>query len=417
MLVKEPIHIIGMQPGSLGLTSRTTKIMSRADVLVGGKRLLSASALACSEDNPICAGKQIPISGPLDVVLKKIGKEAAAGRMVVVLADGDPLFFGFGKRLLEEFGPDKVVVHPNLTTVQMAAARLKVPWQDMKVISLHGRTNMTPLFAALCGGERVAVYTDAENTPQAIAQALLEKGAEGFFLYVLEDLDTPQERVRKLSPEEVWDRTFSPLNIVVIEQSYPPEITLCLGIPDHYYFHEKKLITKQSVRAAGLAALNVTPGDTVWDLGSGCGSVAIEASYLARTGRVYAVERNKRRASVIRENQRRIGAWLVEVVTGETPACLDKLPEPDRVFIGGGLGESKQGRKILELASSRLKNQGRLVIHCILLDTLHRATAFIKDKGWHYGITQLQASTSDQLAGDMRFKAQNPVFILWAEKP
>ena len=177
-------------------------------------------------------------------------------------------------------------------------------------------------------------------------------------------------------------------------------------------------ITKLPVRAAGLAHLSVAPDSTVWDLGAGCGSVSIEASHLARRGRVFAVERNKTRAAMIRENIRRTGAWLVDVVLGEMPEALDGLPEPDRIFIGGGLGgEANQDSVLLDIACRKLAPRGRMVVHCILLDSLHTAKDHFQSLGWHFGVTQLQASATDSLAGDLRFKAQNPVFVLWAEKP
>ena len=418
MLSPAPIHVIGMHPGSLHLPEGTERIAATADVLVGGKRLLAAHALACSPDEPSCPSIQVPISGPLGMVIKKIQLEYAAGRKVVVLADGDPLYFGFAKRLIKEFGADNVQVHPSLTCVQLAAARLNLTWRRMAVVSLHGREDHAPLFAAMMRTDTVAVFTDQKNDPPAIAKALLDKGAADHDMTVLEDLGTPQERIRAMRPEEAWDLELSPLNLVLIQRRYPPEHPPRLDLPDHLFLTEAELITKRPVRAAGLACLGIEPEDTVWDLGSGSGAVAIEAAGLARYGRVVAVERNRRRAAAIRENVRRTGAWLVDVVRGEMPGCLEALPAPDRIFLGGGLGgPSNQGNRLMETACERLRPRGRLVIHCILLDTLHTAKQHIQDLGWHFGMTQIQASTADHLAGDLRFKAENPVFILWAEKP
>lgn len=409
MSAADTVHVLGLCPGSLTPPSDTADILARARVLAGGRRLLEA----CGRELAPKAERRLTIGSPLDPVLREIEAEAAAGG-VVVLADGDPLFYGFGKKLVEALGADRVTFHPNLTTLQLAAARLKFPWQDAVTVSLHGRSDYSPLFSALVRADHVAVFTDEDNTPAAIARALLERGTDGFFMTVLENLGTPQEAVHNLTLEEAWDRTFAPLNLVVFERHYPPEVPPCLGTPDHYFFHEKDLITKLAVRAAGLAHLAVPPEALVWDLGAGCGAVSIEASHLASRGRVFAVERKRSRAAMIRENVRRMGAWAVDTVQGEMPGCLRDLPDPDRIFIGGGLG---QDSRVLEEACRRLKSGGRMVIHCILLDTLHRAKGHLEKLGWHFGVTQLQASTSDRLAGDLRFKAQNPVFILWAEKP
>ncbi|WP_319469014.1 precorrin-6y C5,15-methyltransferase (decarboxylating) subunit CbiE [uncultured Pseudodesulfovibrio sp.] len=410
----EPVQVIGLAPGSLDITPFAKDALANADMVVGGKRLLAS----CPDSLLHTDAEKLPISGPLGPIFKKIEDTAFKKKKVVILADGDPLFFGIGKRLTEELGRENLIFEPSTSTMQVAASRLGLPWQKMDFVSLHGRTDFSPLYAALVRADLIAVFTDATNTPAEVARALLERGADCFSMTVLEDLGTPDEKIRPLALPETWGMEFSDLNLVILERQYPPEIQLTLGIPDHFYLHQKNLITKLPVRAAGLAHLNVEPSSTVWDLGAGCGSVSIEASHLARRGRVFAVERHKTRAAMIRENIRRTGAWLVETVFGVMPDCLLDLPEPDRVFIGGGLGgPSNEDTSLLKLACDRLKQRGRIVAHCILLDTLHTAKAHFQSIGWHFGVTQLQASATDSLAGDLRFKAQNPVFILWAEKP
>jgi len=414
MTKMEPVRIIGLPPGSLIPTESTASALAEADLVVGGTRLLKA----CPNTLIPESAHRLAITGPLKPIIEAVRKNARKGRKVVVLADGDPLFFGIGKRLGEELGRENLLVEPSLSTMQLAAARLALPWQDMDFVSLHGRDDFSPLYAALVRADLIAVFTDAENTPAEVARALIERGADCFSMTVLEDLGAPDELIRPLALRETWGMEFSPLNLVILERQYPPEIPLSLGIPDHFYLHQKNLITKLPVRAAGLAHLSVAPDSTVWDLGAGCGSVSIEASHLARRGRVFAVERNKTRAAMIRENIRRTGAWLVDVVLGDMPGSLDGLPEPDRIFIGGGLGgEANQDSVLLDIACRKLAPRGRMVVHCILLDSLHTAKDHFQSLGWHFGVTQLQASATDSLAGDLRFKAQNPVFVLWAEKP
>jgi len=414
MTKMEPVRIIGLPPGSLIPTESTASALAEADLVIGGTRLLKA----CPNTLIPESAHRLAITGPLKPIIEAVRKNARKGRKVVVLADGDPLFFGIGKRLGEELGRENLLVEPSLSTMQLAAARLALPWQDMDFVSLHGRDDFSPLYAALVRADLIAVFTDAENTPAEVARALIERGADCFSMTVLEDLGAPDELIRPLALRETWGMEFSPLNLVILERQYPPEIPLSLGIPDHFYLHQKNLITKLPVRAAGLAHLSVAPDSTVWDLGAGCGSVSIEASHLARRGRVFAVERNKTRAAMIRENIRRTGAWLVDVVLGDMPGSLDGLPEPDRIFIGGGLGgEANQDSVLLDIACRKLAPRGRMVVHCILLDSLHTAKDHFQSLGWHFGVTQLQASATDSLAGDLRFKAQNPVFVLWAEKP
>ncbi|WP_207264129.1 precorrin-6y C5,15-methyltransferase (decarboxylating) subunit CbiE [Desulfovibrio sp. Huiquan2017] len=414
MTKMEPVRIIGLPPGSLVPSGSASAALAGADLVVGGKRLLSA----CPNELIPAHAHRLAITGPLKPIIETVRKTANKGRKVVVLADGDPLFYGIGKRLGEELGRENLIIEPSLSTVQLAAAKLALPWQDMDFVSLHGRDDYAPLYAALVRADLIAVFTDAVNTPAEVARALQERGADCFTMTVLENLGAPDELIRPLTLWETWGMEFAPLNMVILERQYPPEIPLSLGIPDHFYLHQKNLITKLPVRAAGLAHLGVAPDSTVWDLGAGCGSVAIEASHLARRGRVFAVERNKTRAAMIRENIRRTGAWLVDVILGDMPEALKDLPEPDRIFIGGGLGgESNQDTALLDTACRKLRPRGRIVVHCILLDSLHTAKDHFQAQGWHFGVTQLQASATDSLAGDLRFKAQNPVFVLWAEKP
>lgn len=413
MAITEPIRVLGLVPGSLQLPQGSEIELAKATLLAGGRRLLDSLPEGAAPE-----ADRLVIASPLKKVVRRIGKEAESGGHVVVLADGDPLFFGIGNMLGRFLGRENLLVTPAVSTLQMAAARLGVPWERTLPISLHGRDDLTPLFGALVRADTIAVFTDEHNDPAAVARAMLERGADGFTMTVLENLGTEQESVRRIDLEDTWGMSFDPLNIVFLEREYPPEVPLRLGIPDHFYFHQRGLITKLPVRAAGLAMLAVTPGATVWDLGSGCGSVAIEASHLVVEGHVIAVERDRTRAAMIRENQRRMGAWLVEVVNDTLPDCLDRLPDPDRVFIGGGLGgESNRDTDLLKAVAERLRPGGRIVAHCILLDTLHQAKAFFMERDWLFGVTQLQANEADRLAGDMRFKAANPVFVLWAEKP
>ena len=391
-------------------------ILARAALVVGGSRLLQAVAAHIPAQ-----AEQATFGVPLAPVMESIRQGVEAGLDVVVLADGDPLFFGIGKRLLREVGREHLRVIPAISTVQAAAAALRVPWEEVAPVSLHGRSDWTPLFAALARSRLVALYTDDKNSPDRVAAALAGRGVEGIAYTVLEDLGTPEERIRTLSLDLAARTEFSPLNIVIIRREAEPELSLGLGMDDDAFLHENGLLTKGPVRAAGLARLGVRPHSVVWDLGAGSGAVAVEAAGLATHGAVVAVERLESRAAMIRENRRRAGAWNLDVVVGELPGCLDEClkgrPDPDRIFIGGGLGRTDAGRELLSLACRRLASGGRLVVHCILLSSLEITREHLASLGWEHDIVQLQTASSDPLAGDIRFKGHNPVFILGAAKP
>ena len=213
----EPINIIGLTPGSLTLTPFATEALAKADLVVGGKRLLKACPDQLLSDSAV----RLPIAGPLGPVIEAVRKAASSGRNVVVLADGDPLFFGIGKRLGEELGRENLRVEPTVSTMQLAAARLALPWQEMDFVSLHGRDDFAPLYASLVCADLIAVFTDEVNTPAEVARALLERGADCFSMTVLEDLGSPEERIRPLALPETWGMDFAQLNLVILERQYP----------------------------------------------------------------------------------------------------------------------------------------------------------------------------------------------------
>jgi precorrin-6Y C5,15-methyltransferase (decarboxylating) len=387
------------------LSGEQIRMVESAEVLVGGTRYLDAF--------PAHTGTRIPLKGPLAPVLARAEEERRAGKRVVILADGDPLFFGIGKRVIEAVGGDLVEFHPQVTALQAAAARIGIPWDGVKTVSLHGRRDLWPLRRALVGAHHVGVFTDRVNHPAAIAGELLRREVHAFRMWVFENLWQEDERFGVYELDCVQGLGFSALNFVILERTGSPQHPLRFGLSDDLYEHDKGLITKQEVRAVGLSLLGIEPRHTVWDLGAGCGSVAVEASFLAQEGSVYAVERDPSRLRLIRENIRRSGAYTVEPVQSEMPACLASLPDPDRIFIGGGLG---QGVEILSAALHRLKPGGRMVLHLVLLGSLSRARRFLEEAGYPYTVAQIQVSRSRNLAGDERLEALNPVYVLSLSK-
>jgi precorrin-6Y C5,15-methyltransferase (decarboxylating) len=399
------VHIVGLGVDHKDLAPGIINRIESAEVLMGGDRLLHRFP-----DHP---GVKISIKSPLEGVIQRVKEEMQSGRKVVVLADGDPLFFGIGKRLIHDLGREKVTLHPNITTLQAAAARMKTPWHNMEIVSLHGRKDLLPLLTVLAKSDRVAVYTDPDFHPAGLADDLLGRGIDGFGMYVFEDLGMKSERVGRFVLKDAAKTAFSQLNFVMLERTKPPEIPLSLGLDDDLYRHHKGLITKKEIRAVGISALALEPNHTVWDLGAGCGSVAIEASLLAHEGAVLAVEKNEARVQLIRDNISRMGAYGVQAILGEMPQCLASLPEPDRIFMGGGMGEDD---RVLEIAARRLKPGGRLVLHLVLMGSLSRTRDYLQSLKWPFTVTQVAVSRSHSLAGDQRLAALNPVFIVTADK-
>jgi precorrin-6Y C5,15-methyltransferase (decarboxylating) len=407
-----PVHVVGLGMSPADLTPGALEVINQAQVLVGGRRLLDYF--------PEHPAREIPLGKDLESALRQV-PELAGDQRVVVLASGDPNFYGVAPLVVKLLGADNVVIHPNVTAVQAACARLKISWQDAVVASLHGRG-----FQALAGGlgraAKLIIYTDPEHTPAAIARFLLDRGHSWARLTVLEDLGQPTERVSRLTPEEAQGRDFSPLNLVVVELDHgagsrepgPGAPALRLGLPEDALVHEAGLITKSEVRAIVLASLELYPGLILWDVGAGCGSVGLEASLLVPGGRIFAVERDPDRAAQIRANREKFGVENLEVILDEAPPCLADLPNPQRVFVGGG------GRRlgdILRAVLGRLGPGGKVVLTAALLESLETARKIFRDAGWPVEVVHLQVSRSRPLSTDISLFALNPVWIVTGSHP
>jgi precorrin-6Y C5,15-methyltransferase (decarboxylating) len=310
---------------------------------------------------------------------------------------------------MKEFGHDQVKVYPNVSVLQVAAAKISRSWEHMVLVSLHGRRDAWPLFQALRQSRLVGVYTDSLSSPDALARNVLERCGSQFIMHVFENLGAPEERVRSLPLDEALGYQFASLNFVIFEPLQPPEIPLHIGLDDQCYIHEQGMMTKKEIRAVGIANLNIHPWNTVWDLGTGCGTLAIESSLLVPYGRVYAVEKNPQRVLQVRENIKRTGAYTVEVVQGCMPKCLENLPDPDRIFIGGGCGRDIS---VLKEAVNRIKSKGRIVLHTVLQGSLDRIIAFCRHQGLIYGHSTIQVCRSQVIANDTRLVPLNPVSIV-----
>lgn len=397
------IQVIGLGLRQNSLPGYLQRIVGQADVLVGGKEQLAMF--------PGHKGETILITSPISEAMEKVRKCLDQGRHIVALAHGDPMCFGLGATMVARFGIKNVLVHPNVSCIQAASSRIGINWSVLDIVSLHGRDNWRNLFSALTHSPWVCVLTDPANTPGRIAKACIEQGMESCICHVFEDLEGDNENYSALSLEQAGELEFAAPNLLVLEQ---PDFTAPrLGLPDHGFIREKGLITKSAVRAASLFHLELEPGHVLWDIGAGCGSVSIEAASMLRNGMAVAVERIPERMDMIRRNIKKFKTWLVKPVPGNALDVLDSLPKPDRVFMGGGARDKELLREVMR----GLKPGGRLVVNCILLGTMHQVASFLSESGWEAGITQVSAAVSETLAGDMRLKAQNPVFIVHGEKP
>jgi precorrin-6B C5,15-methyltransferase / cobalt-precorrin-6B C5,C15-methyltransferase len=396
------VNLIGLGMSPEDLTAKALKIIERAEVLAGGRRQLDYFASQGGEK--IVVGKDV--AGALKAI-----REVAASKRVVVLASGDPNYYGIGRRLIEFLGPGNVVVLPNITAVQSACGLLKISWDDATVVSLHGR-GMAKLNEVLGKADKIIIYTAGAETPKEIARLLQKTEMPEYKMCILENLGEAEQRFAWLSPAEVEKQTFSPLNMVVLlREAAERAASLHVGLPETALEHEAGLITKAEVRAVVLAKLQLLPGQILWDVGAGCGSVGLEASLLLPGGQIIAVEQQPERVRQILANKSRFGVGNLEVVSGTAPDCLAALPQPDRVFIGGGGGSLSQ---ILQVVLARLQPGGRVVVTAALLATLETASGILYSHAWEMEICQVQVNRSRDLGASAYLQALNPIWIITA---
>ncbi|MFO8032945.1 MAG: precorrin-6y C5,15-methyltransferase (decarboxylating) subunit CbiE [Desulfohalobiaceae bacterium] len=401
----DQLHILGLGLDFTQLPPAYLELLQQADVVAGGQRMLQAFAHL--------PARQILVQTPLKQVVQDLEQALQNQEMTLVLADGDPLLFGLGSTLRKHLPLHKLRFYPNVSTLQAAASRLGLPWQNIPVHSLHGRNDLVPALRSLSWFGSAALFTDQKFSPDRLARELLALGVQDLELVVCQDLCSPEERIDTLDLQQAAESSFSQLNFVFLRRSREPEIRPCLGLEDTCFEHQKGLITKKEIRCLGLSQLAVQPQDTVWDLGSGCGSVAIEASCLAWQGRVHAVEKNQERCALISENIRRTGTHFIQVHNMSISQALEELPSPQRIFLGGGLGSEPE---ILASLWQRLCAPGRLVAHVVLLGSLQHILDFCRERDNLPGLIQAQISRGSSLSQDLRLAAQNPVYIVTLEK-
>jgi precorrin-6Y C5,15-methyltransferase (decarboxylating) len=405
--VPPPLTIIGTGVSPDDLTACQRSAIEAADLLVGGRRLLDRFAELDCQRRVI----DRDLEGLGDLLESRL-----TDHTVVVLTSGDPLFFGIGAFLVRRLGIDRVRILPNVSAVAAAFARLGKPWQGVRVVSLHGRRHTGQLLRCLAGGDTVAVYTDPAHHPAWLADRLLDNSLGDVSMCVMEELGRPGERITRMTPEKARTQTFADLNLVVLEPDPRRRTTAGLypGMPDNRFVHENGLITKSEVRAVSLARLRLFDRAILWDLGAGSGSVSIESGRFITRGEIYALEKRADRIAHIQANRSRFGIGNLHIVQATLPAGLADLPDPDRVFIGGG------GRHLADIigeAAERLKPDGTMVVNTVLLHNLSVATQSLQALGWEVDTVQIQVSRATPMPFSQRLEAANPVWIVTGTKP
>ncbi|MBQ0882689.1 precorrin-6y C5,15-methyltransferase (decarboxylating) subunit CbiE [Streptomyces sp. RT42] len=400
------ITVVGMGAGA----PPGADVAAGAELVVGGRRHLDAVRLP--------EGTERVVLGALAPALDTVAEYVSEGRPVTVLASGDPGFFGIVRVLAERFGAQRLDVRPGVSSVAAAFARVGLPWDDAVVASAHGRDLRTAV--NLCRAHpKVAVLTGPGAGPAELGAALR---TDARVLVVASALGSGEERVERVTPAEAAGRDWGAAVSVVLcldearalgpvrSVAGPRAGAAGWALEESAFAHRDSMITKFEVRALALARLGPRPGDLVWDVGAGSGSVAVECARLGAA--VTAVEKTPDGVERVRANAAAHGVD-VRVVHGAAPAALSRLDDPDAVFVGGG------GRELPAIVAACARRARRsVVVAMAALDRVPAAREALVDAGLECDGVLLQSSRLAPLPGDVtRLAATNPVFLLWGVRP
>ncbi|GBQ87793.1 cobalamin biosynthesis protein precorrin-6Y C5,15-methyltransferase [Asaia krungthepensis NRIC 0535] len=351
------LTLVGLgEDGFEALSRSAQRAIAEADLVMGGRR-----HLALIEGHN--TGALVPWSTPYAQSLDRI--EAHRGRKIVVLASGDPFCFGIGSLIMQRFGREALGVLPGRSCFTLACARLGWSGQNTVFASLCGRP-LARLVPLVQPGARLMILSADETTPGLLAAWLVARGCGGSILHVLEALGGPHERMRSLTASDPVPCDIARLNMVALEIVAGKDsnlLPLTSGLPDHFFEHDGQM-TKQEVRAVTLAALAPHPGEILWDMGAGSGSIGIEWMLRHPSNRCIAIERDAGRAARILRNAETLGVPELHVEQRALPVDLSDLPRPDAVFIGGGVGTAG----LLDSGWNALASGGRLVANAVTLE-------------------------------------------------
>lgn len=412
------ITVVGTGTGA-PLPPDAEEALAGAGLVVGARRHLEAARTS--------ERAELLVLGPLAPALDRIARytdDGAPGGPVVVLASGDPGFFGIVRALAERFGNGRVDVRPGVSSAATAFARLGLPWDDAVVVSAHGRELRTAV--QVCRSRpKVAVLTAPGSGPAELGAALADAGAERVLVVARALGDPDHEAIERVTPAEAAARDWGPAVSVVVcldeSRALAPVRTVAgpAAGPDRWaleeseFAHRDSMISKFEVRALALARLGPRLGDLVWDIGAGSGSVAVECARFGAA--VTAVERTPDGCERVRANAAAHGVD-VRVVRGSAPAVLSGLDEPhdpDAVFIGGG------GRELPGIVTECARRARRAVVVAMAsLDRVPAARDALTSAGFTCDGVLLQSSRLAPLPGGVsRLAAANPVFVLWGVRP
>lgn len=349
------LHIVGIgEDGFEGLTPATRAVVEAAEIIIGGDRHHSLA--------PDIGAERISWPSPFDALIDIL--EGLRGRRVVVLATGDPLWFSVGARIGRAMDSAEITYHPQISAFQLMAARMGWSLADVETLTVHGRP-VSQMVAFIQPDQRLIILTTGSETPGQIARFLSDRGFGRSKMTVVAAMGGEREK-RFEGVASEWSHEVPAFNTLAVECIAAPNAALVPRVPGlaDELFQSDGTMTKQEVRAATVAKLMPMRGALLWDIGTGCGSIAIEWMRAARYARAIGIEPRADRRAMAASNAEALGTPKFEIVAGKCPEALEGLAAPDAIFIGGGLS-----LETFEIAWDRLRPLGRLVANAVTLES------------------------------------------------
>lgn len=396
------VTLVGIGMGNPDtLTIGGWNALRSAKLLIGAKRILESLPEGCHGKQEIA----IKSTDILDILQNNRDLSPA-----VVVLSGDTGFYSGAKKLPAMLPDFLVKTLPGITTVQYFSAQLQKPWQDVTLASAHGLN--TNIFSYILQGKDTFFLTGGTITPQTIAQKMTEVGLEDTVMHIGEKLSYPQEKIRSYPAKTAQNMTFDTLSAVWVEAVARPYPMVSSGIPDEAFIRGEVPMTKQEIRAAAVAKLGVCPGDILYDVGAGTGSVAVELALLDPTVQVFAVECVDRACDLILENRAKFGAHNMTMISGKAPEALIDLPLPNGAFIGGSRGNLKEILTLLLEKNPKI----RVCISAIAAETMAEALTSLKEMNFkNLDISQISVARGRKAGPYHLMTGQNPIFLLSAK--
>ncbi len=399
---------------SAQLSDNALSVLLSAQMVLGSKRQLKVVEHLLEE-------QQIkPLLPKLDVLHSVLEQYYHQGmRQIVVLASGDPLYYGIGSWFSRHFKAKNLAFYPAVSSIQEVCHRLGLSLQHVTVLSLHGRP-VGKLRSKLRDNQTLVVLTDAQSTPQILANELVDAGYYDAKITVCEAIGYRYEQIETFSVKSLLrnPKAFDPLHISVIDSALSVKpLPLFPGFANHHFITDgeqgRNMITKAQVRLSVLSMLQARAGDVIYDIGAGCGSVSIELNYWCEDAKVFAIEKNPQRFACLQQNQKKFGLVTnLHAVQGSAPGILAQLPKPNKIFIGGSDGMLAQ---LLERLWKQLEVGGQIVATGVLETTKHSLVAFLHTRNIlgdaQSSTLQIAVSNEDYLAGQLVYRQALPVSL------